>query len=493
MATRKRAQRTSTTEKHPFRHIGAGVSAARKSWHVTVVLQSPAPRGIVSFVKKRAPAEIDDVSVAGKHTVVLGHASDSLQWVVAARAEGGARSAEGEATDKQWRAFNHDVDALLMAMHEHAPIEVVLRTIDDEFIGLRPMNVCIIRTPTKGCEYGTALSTWHAQSCARLPDRLVWLSRHVDPPTLGIACAMWRAWASSLPGPKQDKAIAALDDETRAIFAEHGGVPEAAVTAPAPAVTAPSLQAYRARWDSLGHSDDAPAVFEAAFGSDSALQSFVVELYKSGDDALAVDVIRRALASKKTRWPDTHWRPDLLDALVRLERFAEADAEVGRVLLAAESYMQGNWEALVRYLDARGRADDANAVFLVARTIVTRFSMKRRGIGTLDRERFTALVLELAAPVWETDLTEDELSSFAFFLEQLEKKGVATAAVLVPANAARERWRAVRAARLARGRAALEAGADVDAPTLKEFLSDLLRRTDATDDEVMRAARGLRA
>ncbi|MBK9031051.1 MAG: hypothetical protein IPL61_06905 [Myxococcales bacterium] len=113
------------------------------------------------------------------------------------------------------------------------------------------------------------------------------------------------------------------------------------------------------------------------------------------------EVLRRALASPGCRWPDTHWRPHLVDELVRAGQLDEARAEVARVVLGATSYNDNNWETMVGLCDALGRRDDGDAVHRMAERYVTGYSLARKVAKLGDaRQRAAAsrVVRELAAP-----------------------------------------------------------------------------------------------
>jgi hypothetical protein len=157
-----------------------------------------------------------------------------------------------------------------------------------------------------------------------------------------------------------------------------------------------------------------------------------------------VDVLRAALRSPTVEWPNTHLRPHLLDALVRLGRLEEARAEAAIVALAAESYLDGNWCALVRYLDGCGRKDDANVLYRMAKRYVVGFDLPRKHVsraGKSQKDDATRVLLDLTAPA-RADLgaLDAELrSDAAFSFEQLVAAKLASDALAVEAKRLRRK------------------------------------------------------
>ena len=464
---------------YPYVHVGHGISAARKTWTIAVVLRDAADKRALGSIER--PDPLDGIAVGG-HGFTVGHDSDSLQWVVAAAYPGpGTRADKGEATGEQWQAFNADVDAYLARVHERFPIACVIRTVDDE--------------------YSTELSAWHAWSCLELPRILPFVASVLDEHWyLEHALDLWRGWFADHTLAEQQALVAALDADARAIFDEHGGVPE-----PAERETfdePPSLAEMKAAWAALPADANPLEAFPAAFShlhfENGGKVDLMVFFYDLADeptpeqDALAVDIARRALAAPGCQWPDTHWRPGLVDALVRLGRFDEARHELGRVVAAATSYLDGSWHAMVGYLDARGRREDGDVIFRLADRYVAAWSDERKGAAKANKHRAAEVLLELAQPALaDLDALDDEtLSHFAFLFEDLVNDKVAGDAVLPEAKRMRAEYNARRERRIADGNAKLARGEPLDQVTLKDLIDQTQRAVaTARPDDVARLAK----
>jgi hypothetical protein len=414
------------TAPHPFVHVGAGVSAARKSWWLAIALRDPLEALAASAIKSLAlPKALDTLEARpGRHVVLAAHDADSLQWVVATSYPGpGPRADQGEPTDVQWRAFNADVDAFLLRIHALAPVAVVVRTVDDE--------------------YSTELSDWHTWSCRELPRYLPFLGAAFtakDDDWLEQASDLFRAWLATLPLDEQKHLLAHIGVDARAVLKKHGGVPKP-VAPSEPADEPPSLDDQRAAWARIaGSGADVVVEFQKAFAhlrlEDDGkwdLLYFLSGLQAeptAANDALAVEVVRAALASPSVEWPNTLWRPDLVDSLVRLGRLSEARSEVALVAMTAESYSDGNWCSLIGYLDAIGKREDANVLYRVANRYVTGFDLERKGIPRAAPEQkaeASRVLLELCAPALADlgALGEEVVRHAAFLFRRLVEAKVA--------------------------------------------------------------------
>jgi hypothetical protein len=391
---------------------------------------------------------------------------------------GGPRADQGEATDAQWKAFNDEIDAYLAHVHAASPIAVVIRPIDDE--------------------YSTELSPWHAWSCRELPRFLPFLAAALSKKAaswyLRHACELWREWLAELALDEQKQIIAALDADARAVLKQHGGVPKP--RAPQrKSDPEPTLDEQKRAWAAIPRDADAIAAFAAAFqhlwfvGDDKwELLRFVGALAYDGrspeHDALLVEVVQRALGSPACEWPDTHWRPDLVEALVRLGRVDEARREIARVAAGANSYSSGNWVAMLRFLDATGRGEDADAMFRVANRYVTGFDEDRKVAKAPhdQKERAARVLLELAAPVLDdlSALDEEALSHFAFLFGDLVDESVAGEALGEASKRARAEQGARRERRIADGHDRLAHGERLDEAALKTLIDDVQRVLAAT-------------
>jgi hypothetical protein len=123
--------------------------------------------------------------------------------------------------------------------------------------------------------------------------------------------------------------------------------------------TADVWSAFATIGDAAGGSMDwsLPALREALLGED-------------GTDAQVVELCERAFASPHCVGWNSQWRAWLVEAYVRVGRLDEARREIS--LLAAHLYGfdDTNWVALIAYLDAVDRQDDADAIWLAARRYV---------------------------------------------------------------------------------------------------------------------------
>jgi tetratricopeptide (TPR) repeat protein len=402
---------------YPFLHVGHGISAARKSWGLIVVLRDPLPERLK---KISAPEPLTATAKVGKRWISLDHDCDSLQWVVAAvYPNPGPRADHGEATEQQWQAFNDDIDATLQRIHKRWPIGAVIRPIDDE--------------------YGTKTSPWHEQSMADFPDylpfladagkRVGWYLEH--------ACWLWADWLSHRPLAEQQQRLAALTPAQRKVLKHNGGVPKP--TQAPEEVSAPTLDEQLSAWRSIApHADPFTAFVAAMAPHEWDLYAFHSALLHLEDPSaehreLLLDLQRRALAAPSCRWPDTHWRPYLVDSLVALNRLDEAREELGRVALGANSYTTANWATMISYLDACERTEDADALYGIASRYVVGFaSHHSREAGAFDRPRASRVLLELADPVLGNPLTHDAeaLNHAAFIVKDLVDNGLVDTALL---------------------------------------------------------------
>lgn len=421
---------------YPFLHLGHGLSAARKDWSIAVVLREPLDGASHASVTKLArPKPLDFLAAeVGSQTLCIGHCSDSLQWVVAASYPNpGARADKGEATDKQWKAFNEDLDAYLTRLHTKASIAAVIRTVDDE--------------------YSTVLSPWHEWTCRELSKSLGFVAQALKSKSLlpfwEHGCELWRRWLAKQPLTEQQQVIAALEAPARAALERSGGVPKP-IAPPKPVDSPPTLDEQKRVWFDLATNTDPFVGFEAAFahlslnrGAKWTLAAFRYTL-QGNDDALLVDLSRRALASPNCKYPNTDWRPALVEALLRLQRFDEARGDVARMVLAAQSYHPDTWSVLVKYLDATRSAEDGDVIFHLAKRYVTAFSEKPRAKRAQpdQKERATALLLELAAPFSERVEATDQqlLKDAALLFKDLVRETVATEALLSGLKKLRAQW-----------------------------------------------------
>lgn len=451
---------------HPYLHVGHGVSAARKTWGLLVVLRDPLP---APLTKLAVPPALDTIEAkVGERTVVLMHDSDSLQWVVAATyGKPGPRANKGEATGDQWQAFNDDVDATLARLHARHPIAAVIRPIDDE--------------------YGTGVSAWHAWSMRELPRYLAFLFATGDATRWYVehACDLWRGWLHEQPLADQEKVLAALPADALPVLKALGGVPSA--EEPEKVAPQPTLEEMEAAWAAIPEAADVFTAFEAAFAHPDRSEAWDLFRFQHAllDDAhrtaarapLRIDLLRRALASPSCRWPDTHWRPHLVDELVRAGRLDEARAEIGRVVLGANSYTDANWESIVGLCDALERPTDGDAVHRMADRYVTGYHLDRRVpklAPAAQREQASRVLLELSAEVREAldDLDDDALSNAAFRFEDLCKERLGDAALVAEGARLRAAFNDRRERRLADGRAKLERGEPVPEATLQVLLRE---------------------
>jgi hypothetical protein len=454
--------KSSQAARYPFVHVGAGISAARKDWWLTVVFAQPIAAATKPLIESAPPAL--DSQLVRERVAIVGHNSDSLQWVVAAGYPGkGPRAADGEATTRQWKAFNADVDAYLERLHRAAPITAVIRTVDDE--------------------YSTELLPWHAWSCERLapllPELASVLTRD-DVAALEHACDLWRAWLADLAVKRQGEVLGALDAAVRAVLADNGGVPEP--VGPRRPAKKPTLDEQRAAWRAIpSDAIDVWARFGAAFppidDEPWELDNFRNALLAKRDREAVIEVTRRAVRDPACEWPDTHWRPDLVDALVQLRRRDDAKPDLARVAAAATSYGDSNWHTMIGWLDAAGRRDDADAIFHVARRYVSSFGGQKRRVGRKPRdnkERAAAALLDLTAPYFAAlDGIDDEaVNHTALFFEKLVKEGHASAALSPLAKQARDELVARTQRRRARGTADLQRGGRTDRDSLAVLLED---------------------
>lgn len=470
---------------HPYLHVGHGISAARKSWGLLVVLRDPLPAPLTDLV---AAPPLDTVeSKVGAHAVVLLHDSDSLQWAVAATyPEPGPRADKGEATGAQWQAFNEDVDATLARLHARHAIAAVIRPIDDE--------------------YGTGVSAWHAWSMRELPRYLAFLFAIGKPVRWYVehACDLWRGWLREQPLADQETLIAALPADARPVLKALGGVPSP--EAPAKVVPAPTLEEMERAWAEIPATADVFPAFEAAFAHPDRDEAWDLFRFQHAllDEAqrtparaaLRIDLFRRALASPSCRWPDTHWRPHLVDELVRAGRLDEARAEVGRVVLAANSYNDTSWETIIGLCDALGRTTDGDAVHRMADRYVTGYYLERRVpklAPAVQRAEASRVLLELSAGVRAAldELDDDALSGAAFRFEDLCKEKLGDAALAAEGARLRAAFNARRERRLVDGRAKLARGEPVSEATLQVLLREA--QESAATIEVAAAERLARA
>ncbi|MBK9034946.1 MAG: hypothetical protein IPL61_27400 [Myxococcales bacterium] len=438
----------------PYLHVGHGVSCARKTWGLVAILREPLRAPIKGL---GAPVALDTIEAkVGERVVVLLHDADSLQWVVAATYPSpGPRADQGEATGEQWAAFNEAVDATLQRLHQRQPIAAVIRPIDEE--------------------YGTAVSDWHAWSMGEAPRymRFLYAAGRKARWYVEHACDLWRAWLGEQPLADQQRVIDALAPEARKVLRALGGVPQAQEPVKPP--PEPTLDEMKAAWAAIPPEADVVAAFAAAFAHRGlaepwdlfGLQHALLDPAQRtpAHAPLLREVLRRALASPGCRWPDTHWRPHLVDELVRAGQLDEARAEVAPVVLGANSYNDNNWETMVGLCDALGRRDDGDALHRMAERYVTGYSLARKVAKLGDaRQRAAAsrVVRELAAPALAPAaldaLDDDALSHAAFLFESLCKQALADQALaaegarLRAASVERHRRRQADAeARFARG------------------------------------------
>jgi hypothetical protein len=198
-----------SSDDYPYVHVGHGISVARKSWGMLVVLREPLACGIPEGV----PQPLDVDTQTGRRTVELSHDDDSLERVVAATYDPGSGLGDDDgATGDQWEEFNADLDRFLARLHERAPIAVAIRSVVDG-------------------EAADFLSPWHTWSCHQLPRFLPFLAETLsgvkgDRRYLKHACRLWREWNASLPVAQQLSAIDVLPTGVREVFARFGGLPQ---------------------------------------------------------------------------------------------------------------------------------------------------------------------------------------------------------------------------------------------------------------------------
>jgi len=309
------------------------------------------------------------------------------------------------------------------------------------------------------------------------------------------ACDLWRDWLGQLALAEQEQALAELDAAARAVLDKTGGVPEATEPAPPPAPP-PSLDDQKQAWAAIPADADAVTAFAAAFArvSDDAgdawdLHAFRNALSDAKDDPLLVDVTRRALASPSCEWPDTHWRPELVEALLRLGRIDEARAQLGRVVLGATSYIDASWLAIISYLDATNRPDDGDVIFRVAQRYTASFDETRARLAKKppkdQKARAATLLADLAAPALaDLDaLDEEALDHGAFLFEDLVEEDVAGDALLAPAKRMREHGKARKARQVADGFARLARGEQLDESALRALIKESRRALETARPE----------
>jgi hypothetical protein len=476
VATRKKdvAPPSPPSTEFPYVHVGHGVSAARKDWGFVIVLRDPADAAARAAIAKLSrPEAMDTLEVErDARAIFVGHTSDSLQWVVAATYGGaGTRADKGEATSEQWQAFNRELDDFLAALHAKHPIAVVIRTIDEE--------------------YSTDVSPWHAWSCRALAPYLPFLAAALSSKSerwhLEHALDLWRGWLAEQPLDEQTAIIDDLDDAACDVLERNGGVPEP--EAPArPSDPMPSLDEMKAAWAAIPPDADALRAFESAFShlyfEDGKvellnfLQSLAEEPTNPAHDAILVDVARRAIATPGCEFADTHWRPDLVDALLRLGRIDEARRDLAWVVGGACSYISSNWITMIKFLDATGRAKDGDVVYRAADRYTTGFELDRKLADKKapkdHKQRVAAILVELAAPLLDdTGALDDEyLSDIAFLFGDLVEEGVAGDTLQDVSKRLRDEYNARRDRRLADGFAALARGDALDREALSTLIDE---------------------
>jgi hypothetical protein len=402
----------------------------------------------------------------GSRWIGLTHDDDSLQWVVsAAYPEPGPRADKGEATEAQWVAFNADIDATLDRIHARWPIAAVIRPVDDEY----------------GCE----TSDWHEHSMAALPEYLPCLAAALEEDPSDVepdwyvehACDLWRWWLSGRPVAEQQERINALTPAQRSALDEFGGVPDA--SEPEVKLPAPTLDELLAAWHTVGPDEDPFVAFAAAMAPrEWELHQLNWALKGLKDPSpeqrqVLIEVQRRALAAPSCRWPDTHWRPGLVDSLIAIGALESARLELGRVVLGAVSYLTSNWASMVNYLDACGRDDDASAVHALASRHVVHFADDHpRTAPPVSVDRAAGVLLELAAPALDDldAMTAVELDSAAFSFEDLVREGLGNDALTAQAVALRDHARRQRTSQFGAAATRIAAGEILSESEVKELL-----------------------
>ena len=238
-----------------------------------------------------------------------------------------------------WKQFNADIDAWLLGVHAHHPIEIVVKPIDEE--------------------YSTETDAWHDWTCARIPTAVLPKVEEVDVEVARYVAEMWKAWVQEKSFDEQLAVVGRLGPRRKGAQEVQGAVrPE-------------------------GEAADAEAALGRRSGSDLATvggdhagiaaMACASKMHSSRDDRAAVHVLaRRARIEAADRGSQDRLHraracgarfgrgvSDELDAAARVDaleqgRLDEAKPVVHDIVAYLESYKPEMLSAAMRYHAARG-------------------------------------------------------------------------------------------------------------------------------------------
>lgn len=334
---------------HPFAFVGSGIAAARKNMSCWVCFRDAVPKAKRSAIEGAVPEVVRGWFKWRDRVLELGNDDDSLQWSVRAAYEHVVDEDEDFEPDPEmpsaamWKQLNADIDAWLLSVHEHHPIEIVVKPIDEEYL--------------------TETDAWHDWTCARIPNAVLPVIEQVDRDVARYVAEIWNAWVQEKSFDEQMAVISALGDAEKKALKKYKAlfVPKE----PPPAPKQPSLDEAEVIWRRLMavmlpapkglRLEDAFEVAMIERQYEYSLNEHASKLLtaKRDDDYIG---LARAVLESGAEFP-TNWMPGLASLLIGQGRLDEAKPIVHDIVASLESYKPEMLATVMRYHAARGEHD----------------------------------------------------------------------------------------------------------------------------------------